>query len=177
MEGQWKLGGGEWEKAKVLKEKTVSMELNWNFWRGGGRGVQTQNNCPWEVLGGINVFWTHGMYCTGTLYHYGVWRNNYCNNMHVGTFILGMKGGLGLTTCMRHVLEFTAVVVLFLESEGLKPQKLIFKPSMLSDVAKNLATSSHKSKLFIIIPLWSRDIFVTYYLPLVINFYFLQQIH
>lgn len=36
-------------------------------------------------------------------------------------------------------------VWLFLESAEIKPQKLIFKPSILSDVAKNLATSSSKS--------------------------------
>lgn len=41
--------------------------------------------------------------------------------------------------------SLTLFVCLFLESAEIKPQKLIFKPSILSDVAKNLATSSSKS--------------------------------
>ena len=42
MEGRWKFqGGGEGAKAKVLKK---SMELNWNFWGGGGCKPKTP---PW----------------------------------------------------------------------------------------------------------------------------------
>lgn len=48
-------------------------------------------------------------------------------------------------TCLSPVKKAPKIDVKFLEeSAEIKPQKLIFKPSILSDVAKNLATSSSK---------------------------------
>ena len=41
-----------------------------------------------------------------------------------------------------------SLFLFILESEEVKPHKVIFKPSILSDVAKNLVTSSSKGNYY-----------------------------
>ena len=55
-------------------------------------------------------------------------------------------GGGGKSSGLLFSELYSCFSILISESEEVKPQKLIFKPSILSDVAKNLhATSSSKS--------------------------------
>ena len=65
-QGQWK-GGGWWQKQKSLKK---SMELNWNFQRGGD--ANQENLCWWGVWiysGTTRLLPVSGFFCFINLEH------------------------------------------------------------------------------------------------------------